>query len=796
MLSSAIEDFKTLDSVHLRFRLVAELPLLAHSLAPVAWDKLCRLIWRTGMTFKLKLCAASLLALAVFSGVGYAEGEGDAAQQPATQEQPVTTEQQPAAIPDEILALLNDKRGSAELSDEDLSQRYKAVRRAMKMEGLPDDVRGQLQALAESDKAELGNRNAVAKPAEAPKEEAPAAAAEQPAPEQPKAEQPKAEQPKAEQPAEAAQPAALPDDVLALLNDKRAAAELSDDDLRQRSKAARKVSKMEGLPDDARATVQALLDADKAELDNRKAAAEKEAAEPAPDAPKQAETPPPAALPDDVLQLLADTRPVDVLTPEELTARIATARRAAKDEALPPDLREKLKTISAEARGALAARETPATPATPVAPAEAAAPIVTKEPAGAAAVAPPAPEPAQTDKSQVQALDGNTGNPEAEQKAKAFIADTTPANQLADDALRTRLDGMRDLLAENELSSETERALRKKLRDEREVLRARIADFKSKEDAKAFDDALKQQKADQQKQANAAAEPELPGQKKMSPGNDNRRRRAINFNIIITPDMPRREILRDRRPSDELQEEELRRRIEAYREVQSEDRYLDYDPGMRDYWRQSMQRDRRILRERMLAQREERVIEYRQRPRRVNLNDLAFAEDAPDDVFAAEVDDEDIEKVIVAPPRRKVTKRVQVKDFASNRQLRNSVPHVEVDTIRFGFNEAFVREEEVDNLDQVASVMERVLQRYPREVFLIEGHTDAVGSDGYNLKLSKARAEAVKRTLAQYYLIPAKNLQTVGLGERYLKIPTADPEPENRRVSISRITALVGQAPR
>jgi outer membrane protein OmpA-like peptidoglycan-associated protein len=742
------------------------------------------------MNLKLNLCAASLLALATYAGVAQAQ---DATQPPATQEEPAAPDQQaqPAAIPDEILALLNDRRGSAELSEDDLSQRFKAARKAAKMEGLPDDVRGQLQALAESDKAELDNRKAAAKPAEAPKEEAPAVAAEQPAPEQPKA-----EQPKAEQPAEAAQPAALPDDVLALLNDKRVAPELNDEDLRQRFKSARKMSKMDSLPDDARATLQALIEADKAELDNRKSAAEKKPAEPAPDAPKQAETPPPAALPEDVLQLLADTRPVDSLTPEELTARIATARRAAKDETLPPDLREKLKAISAEARGALAARDTQAAPVVPAAPAEAAAPIVTKEPAATAAVAPPTPEPAQTDKSQVQALDGNSGNPEAEQKAKAFIADATPADQLADDALRTRLDGMRDLLAENELSSETERALRKKLRDEREVLRARIADLKAKQDAKAYDDALKQQQADQQKQANAAPQEEQAGQTKVSPGKDNRRRKAINFNIIITPDMPRREILRDRRPSDELQEEELRRRIEAYRDVQSEDRYLDYDPGMRDYWRQSMQRDRRILRERMLAQREERVIEYRQRPRRVNLNDLAFDEDAPDDVFAAEVDDEDIEKVIVAPPRRKVTKRVQIKDFASNRQLRNSVPHVEVDTIRFGFNEAFVREEEVDSLDQVASVMERVLQRYPREVFLIEGHTDAVGSDGYNLKLSKARAEAVKRTLAQYYLIPAKNLQTVGLGERYLKIPTADPEPENRRVSISRITALVGQAPR
>jgi outer membrane protein OmpA-like peptidoglycan-associated protein len=52
----------------------------------------------------------------------------------------------------------------------------------------------------------------------------------------------------------------------------------------------------------------------------------------------------------------------------------------------------------------------------------------------------------------------------------------------------------------------------------------------------------------------------------------------------------------------------------------------------------------------------------------------------------------------------------------------------------------------------------------------------------------------VKEALATYYVIPADNLRTVGLGERYLKIPTDQPEAENRRVSLARITPLVGQA--
>jgi outer membrane protein OmpA-like peptidoglycan-associated protein len=76
---------------------------------------------------------------------------------------------------------------------------------------------------------------------------------------------------------------------------------------------------------------------------------------------------------------------------------------------------------------------------------------------------------------------------------------------------------------------------------------------------------------------------------------------------------------------------------------------------------------------------------------------------------------------------------------------------------------------------------------------MIEGHTDAVGADAYNDRLSKARAESVKKALTSYYVIPARNLRTVGLGERFLKIPTADAEAENRRVSIARVTQLLSE---
>ena len=87
--------------------------------------------------------------------------------------------------------------------------------------------------------------------------------------------------------------------------------------------------------------------------------------------------------------------------------------------------------------------------------------------------------------------------------------------------------------------------------------------------------------------------------------------------------------------------------------------------------------------------------------------------------------------------------------------------------------------------------MTKLLDKNPGEVFLIEGHTDAVGSDVSNLVLSDQRAATVARILTDFYDIPAENLVTQGYGERYLKVNTEAAEPINRRVTIKRITPLV-----
>ena len=87
--------------------------------------------------------------------------------------------------------------------------------------------------------------------------------------------------------------------------------------------------------------------------------------------------------------------------------------------------------------------------------------------------------------------------------------------------------------------------------------------------------------------------------------------------------------------------------------------------------------------------------------------------------------------------------------------------------------------------------MERLLEKNPAETFLIEGHTDAVGSDVANLALSDRRAEAVADALTNVFGIPPENLATQGYGEQLSEGQDRSPERENRRVAIRRITPLV-----
>lgn len=153
--------------------------------------------------------------------------------------------------------------------------------------------------------------------------------------------------------------------------------------------------------------------------------------------------------------------------------------------------------------------------------------------------------------------------------------------------------------------------------------------------------------------------------------------------------------------------------------------------------------------------------------------------------------DRDYYEFLSEPPVERVERVYTIDEVKHSARLRDKVRRIDLDTITFATGSAEVPMSQARTLRSVADAMQKVLERDPGETFLIEGHTDAIGSDKSNLVLSDERAESVASLLSDVYGIPPENLQTQGYGERFLKVKTQSAEQQNRRVTIRRVTTLV-----
>lgn len=146
---------------------------------------------------------------------------------------------------------------------------------------------------------------------------------------------------------------------------------------------------------------------------------------------------------------------------------------------------------------------------------------------------------------------------------------------------------------------------------------------------------------------------------------------------------------------------------------------------------------------------------------------------------------------MLAPPVERIGRRYSLDEIRYSPNVRQLMPSIDLDTINFETGSWEIPADQASKLQAIADGLNRAIARNPREVFLIEGHTDAVGSDVDNLSLSDRRAESAAELLTQQFNVPAENLTSQGYGKQYLKIPTDGPERRNRRVTVRRITPLL-----
>ncbi|MGA2993612.1 OmpA family protein [Bradyrhizobium sp.] len=150
-----------------------------------------------------------------------------------------------------------------------------------------------------------------------------------------------------------------------------------------------------------------------------------------------------------------------------------------------------------------------------------------------------------------------------------------------------------------------------------------------------------------------------------------------------------------------------------------------------------------------------------------------------------------IYETLEAPPVDRIERRFTLDEIRYSPSVRMLMPSIDLNTINFETGSWEIPPDQAARLQAIADGLNRAIARNPREVFLIEGHTDAVGNPVDNLSLSDRRAESAAELLTQQFGVPAENLTSQGYGAQYLKEQTDGPSHINRRVTVRRITPLL-----
>ncbi len=130
---------------------------------------------------------------------------------------------------------------------------------------------------------------------------------------------------------------------------------------------------------------------------------------------------------------------------------------------------------------------------------------------------------------------------------------------------------------------------------------------------------------------------------------------------------------------------------------------------------------------------------------------------------------------VVAPPPPVVEEKKEVKAPAEAAPV--VIPEL---VIHFDTGKAVVKPEYCDEIKRAAEF----LKKNPDATALIEGHTDSVGTEAFNMKLSQRRAEAVANILVQKYGVGKSQIKTAwyGFKKPVADNKTADGRQKNRRV--------------
>lgn len=163
------------------------------------------------------------------------------------------------------------------------------------------------------------------------------------------------------------------------------------------------------------------------------------------------------------------------------------------------------------------------------------------------------------------------------------------------------------------------------------------------------------------------------------------------------------------------------------------------------------------------------------------------SDECPDTAAGAAVDSRGCEQVADADGDGVADSADQCPGTAANAKVDERGCHLVLEEdvretlyVQFETGKAEVRQSSYGDIERVAELM----RQYPESELVLEGHTDSAGPAELNRRLSKQRADAVKRVLVERFGIADGRIETLGKGqsEPVADNDTAEGRARNRRV--------------
>lgn len=149
----------------------------------------------------------------------------------------------------------------------------------------------------------------------------------------------------------------------------------------------------------------------------------------------------------------------------------------------------------------------------------------------------------------------------------------------------------------------------------------------------------------------------------------------------------------------------------------------------------------------------------------------------------AQAERESRQSDLVKRLQREKTRQITVEERQEIAEVveENNLPAIDLEVF-FEFDSAEITPEALPILKTLGAALSD--DKLKGSVFLVAGHTDAKGSDVYNLDLSDRRAKSVQSFLIEQFDIDPKQLVAIGFGEEQLKNKEDPRAAENRRVQV------------